>query len=527
MALTGLMAIAGAGLLGGSGLQINAGLMAAVQTFNTENISGSIQAVLTSTPESDRPALQQALSTAPDFMTGFFPDGVAVGNGTTTNVPQTVMDQASTVFPNVATFVSVYNAALGYAAEVFEFKATVAQAQNTAIEDLGFQYKNYSDVASGGVSSQFDVNMLPKLAAELPNLGTLFGTSNLSQIGSAANLAQSLIDQGFGATGGLESALAGMDLSSPDPAEIEKIRAIFKSIRGADLLDIISVTEFKPAIANEILTLDDALDARRVFSSDALAAIGDNRTFEELGRRLGNIGGNFKDAAALGTFYSSITFKSFESLNSMTNMLSAEMADSLTSQVGSGTGLFGNPKITDIIGSVSGIGYIDDIVNINQTQARLLAIDPDIAAFKNYLDTEPTITVEQITELISKFESKPGLQRTFQEADERLINCASRIVLEKQNIALAKIVLNPDGPMIQPADNAGLLSFASQLHSASIDTMGLGTAEFLEALVANDTYGQAIQASLTEGKNLSVLASAGIDPGTKMDPMDYARSLSN
>ena len=513
------MAVAGTGLLNGSGLAVNADLVTAVQTFNTNNISGSVQNVLDATPDDKLAEIRAALELAPDFMTGFLPAGVA-GDELVT-VPQSVLTQAQSLFPNLATFVSVYNAALGYAAEVFDFKGTVAQAQNTKIQDLGFQFKNYSDVASGGVTSQFNVAHLPALAAEIPNLGTLFGTMDLSRIGSAATVASNLIDQGFGATAGLENRVASIDLSNPTETDLETIHAVFASISGADLADIIEVTEFRPAQPDQIRTLMDVLDIRKVFGPTALKAIGPADTFDNLGQRLSNIGGNFKDAAALGAFYSSMTFESFDSLNSMTTMLSPEMASTLSSQVGSGTGLFGNPRIVDIIGSVSGIGYTRDIVSINQTQAQLLSTDTDIAAFKNYLDTATDITAERLSELIAAFESKPGLQRTFQQANKQLINCAERIALEKKNIQLGKIASN-----LVPADNTSLLNFAAQLHSASADAMGLGTAEFLKSLVTTDTYGQAIQASLTEGKNLSVLASAGIDPGTRLDPMDYARSLS-
>ena len=46
-------------------------------------------------------------------------------------------------------------------------------------------------------------------------------------------------------------------------------------------------------------------------------------------------------------------------------------------------------------------------------------------------------------------------------------------------------------------------------------------------LSTSDVYGQAIQASLAESKNLSRLQVFGIDPGTKMDAMAYAKQLSS
>ena len=55
--------------------------------------------------------------------------------------------------------------------------------------------------------------------------------------------------------------------------------------------------------------------------------------------------------------------------------------------------------------------------------------------------------------------------------------------------------------------------------------MNLDMGSVLEGSAKDNVYGDAVKASLIEGRNLGRLAVFGIKPGTKMDAMDYANSL--
>lgn len=522
MALTGLMTVVAANLVQNSGLEVNAGLVEQVNKFNDQNISASVQELIRSLGPNEFDPIIEILKMAPDFMTGLVPDGIQFATPIT-NVPQAILDQANTIFPDIPTFIAAYTSAVNYATEIFNFKGTVAAAQNTKFEDLGFQYKNYSDVASGGITNQFNAANVPDLAAELPNLGSLFPTSDLSKFGNISSISQSIVDQGLGYVGGFENKIKTekIDLSNLNDSDYEVLLRAFQNITGAELTEVFTVTEFKPVQPSNIRSLADVLDIKNVLSDRARAAIGQSATFDDLARKFSNVGGSFKNVNALATFYSSIRAQSYDSINSMDSLLPPSMANELKNKGGSGTGFFGNPTVIDILGTVSGIGYVDDLTSINETQAQLLSTDPDVAEFKNYLDSG-NVTVDQLREKIELFNAKPTLISLFQESERKYRNIAERLKLELANVAESKILEN-----ITPVNSSGILNFAGQLHTYSSDSMKLGTADLLDRLVTNDSSGDSIRACLSEGKNLSVLASAGINPGTQIDAMSYAKKISS
>ena len=55
--------------------------------------------------------------------------------------------------------------------------------------------------------------------------------------------------------------------------------------------------------------------------------------------------------------------------------------------------------------------------------------------------------------------------------------------------------------------------------------MSIGMGSVPEGSAKDNIYGDALKASLVEGRNLGRLSVFGIKPGTKMDAMEYANSL--
>lgn len=520
MALTGLMTVASSGLIANQGLDINPDMVEQINVFNTQNISGAVQNYLASLEEAEQSTAIEELNLAPNFITGLLPDGIELDNPTT-NVVQSLLDQANTVFPNVGNFITVYTRAVNYAIEIFNFKGTVAAAQNTTFEDLGFQYKNYSDVASGGISSQFKMEKLPNLAKEFSNLGTLFPTKDLGTFGNVQTVSQAILDQGLGYVGNFEQKIkaANIDLNNLVDSDYESLTNIMKSISGSSMTEIFTVTEFKPAKLDNIKNLSDVLNIKNVFSDSALEALDANDKFEDLGRKLSNVGGNFKDAASLGNFYSSIEHKSSDSLNSMTSLLPPEMASSLSEVGAKGTGIFGNPTVVDIIGSVSGIGYTEDLTAINQLQVQLLTADSDLVEFKTYLESG-NIDLAGLNSRITTINSKSELISKFKEGNDKFRNIADRLKLEQNNITESKVLVD-----VTAATSTEIINFSSKLHDYSNDKMKLSTADLLNNIVTSDVYGDSIRSCLAEGKNLTQLESVGIDAGTKLDAMSYAKKL--
>lgn len=538
-ALSGLLLIAGVGLLNNKGLGVSNDLKAEVEKFNTTNISGSVQSILASASEE----VIAELDRAPSFMTGFCPPGITIGGSALVkNVPQAVLDQGKSLFappaaPSslsqygivdsaVSTFTSVYSAASGYAAQTFGFQGSLAQAQGMKFDDLGFQFSNYTDVISGGVTSQFNADGVPAMAEQLTKFGTMFNTSDLARISDPLVLVKNLIDQGLGSVGGLEDMineqLINLDDEYPDDTTKALVKNILAEITGSDLDEIILVTEFNPAYPENIRTLADVLDINNLFDEEARSALGNNPSLDTFANKMSNLGGNFSNTASIGSFFSSLDLKSFPTLAGLGALLPEGLTAGLSSIMGKGTGIFGNPTVNDMTSSASGLDYTGWIKSINETQRQLLEFDEDVYALKNYLDTESVIDPGILGVLIDNILGKPGLQTTISDAEALMRKCADKLDTEKLNLTAAGI-----NPGTTASNNGGLMNFSAGLHGFGVDPMNLGLGSQITNLSQPGLEGEAMAASIVEGKNLGRLAVFGIDPGTKMDPMAYAKSLTN
>jgi len=544
-ALTGLMVIAGIGLLKNGSLGVSRDLTSIVDEFNTKNISGAVQ----SRVASESTEIIDILRYAPSFMTGLPPAGIdgytdSEGNLTVKNIPEAVRLQGKSLFTpattimtnrvkfsggtdDVGVFASVYGKASAYSAQAFSFAGSLAQSTGQKFDDLGFQFKNYTDIASGGITSQFNSAGVPALAKEIANLGTMFSTKDLSKMASAGSLVQNLINQGLGYVGNLESDVvdANIDLENLDEESNDQLLYFLHQIKGSDLDEIIEVTNFRPARLDQILSLADVLDINKLFTPAAIAAVGSGSSLSDLSNKLSNIGGNFKDTASIGQLYSSLDLRSFPNLNALGGLLPDSIGGGLGALgglIGIGSGLFGQPTLRDMTASASGVGYTDDVTAMVQTQKDLLEYDEDVFKFKDYLETEETLDPAELEILINNINQKSELQDILTANNLKMISCAQRLGIEKENLSKAGIV-----PGASAASADGLMNLSSQLHGLGVDPTGAGLGEQLSSMGTNDVYGEAVQASLIEGKNLGKLAVFGINPGTKMDPMQYANSLRN
>ena len=505
--LTGILTIAAAGLTQNQGLAVSAKLVSAVGLYNQNSLVTAIQNKLTSNNE----LLVSELRKLPNFMTGVLPNGIVITGINTNNVPTSLLTQANRLFPSVPKFIAIFQQVQSYVTNAYQFKNTVAKAQNTNFSDLGFQYQNYSDVMTGGVTSQFDVAFLPILAKELANLGTMFDTRQLTKLDDPGTLILNLIQQGLGAVGDLESRASktGIDLNNVDSFDRAELIELLSTIQGSDLQNIITVTGFKPYYLDKITNLSMVLDTENLFSTNARQAFAPQSTLAELAKRLGNVGGSFADAAALSKFYSSISFKKFEQLSGMKSMMPGSMVDNLNQNLGGGSGASGSLTMLDLLGSVSGGGYVDDLTGINQINSFMIT-DSDISQLIAQLNA-PVIDVGQIQPLIEKINTKPLLQSSIERGNQLFINISERLKLELENLVRAQIV--PE--TVQPGADS-VMNFVNSLHSIGRTSETVGARTVIENLATTDVYGEAVEAAIFEGQNLSNFAAVGIETKTKL-----------
>ena len=136
--------------------------------------------------------------------------------------------------------------------------------------------------------------------------------ADLARIADPAALIKNLMNQGLGDVGNLSTMVEEnqLDLDYPDDTEKAVLTNILEQIKGSDLDEIISVTNFEPAFPENISTLADVLDINNLFTEDALAAVGESPTLEDLSNKLSNIGGKFGSLSTVGTFLSSLVLRS-------------------------------------------------------------------------------------------------------------------------------------------------------------------------------------------------------------------------
>lgn len=541
-AFTGLMIIAGIGLLKNGSLGVSRNLNTVVSDFTNLNISGLVQSRLSSASDEAIDSLRYA----PSFITGLPPFGVdgytnSQGQLTVTNIPRAILDQGKSLFTpaptmtslrmkfnngedDVGVFASIYAKASAYTAQAFTFAGSMAQSAGQKFDDLGFQFSNYTDVCTGGISNQFNSSGVSALAKEMPNLGTMFSTTDLSRMFHPGSMVQNLIYQGLGEVGDLENKVveAGIDLNSLDDNSADMLYEILQSIQGSDLEQIIEVTHFNPAHLENIYSLADVLNINNLFSDEAIVAVGSGASLDDLSNKLSNVGGNFKDTASIGKLYSSIDLTNFPTLNSLGALLPDSISGGLASlggMLGIGSGVFGQPTMNDMTGSASGAGYVDDIQAMIDAQKDIES-NTAVAFFKDYLETTATLDPAILDTLIYDINSHPCLIEIIAANNQRMINCAERLNNEKNNLSLAGIT-----PGTTAAGADGLMTLTGQLPGLGVDPMNLGLGSQLSDMATGDVYGEAIQASLIEGQNRGRLAVFGIDSGTKMDPMEYANRL--
>jgi len=522
MGISPLSVLAGLGMNQNRGLQISPSLISATTQFKTQGISGRVQYLLDYVTSDVVLVLKQL----PSFMTGIPPSGFDDALGP--DLMGGISNQAQSYFVHdVPGFIGIFNQVTAHVARSFSYTGTVAQAQGMKFQDLGFSFNNATDVATGGISSQFIMQHLSTIAAEFPNLGTLFDIRQPSMLDNPWVLANNLIEQGLGDKGGISTFVGQSGVDAADPMFVDTVLTlglvdVFKKITHCDLEEIFSVTKFRQPVGSNIGSLADVFEINNLFTPSAQLALGSNKNLSDLANKLGNIGGNYTSFSELGALLASIEDPKLLYSDSGVELIPAELFSGMQDDLGSGSGPFGNPTVLDMLGSAGGVGYTDSINAMWDSQQLLLNTDPDVQALNAYLHSTTNLDPAALQNLVSAINTKPSLQDTLNYNNLVMVNIASRITTEKNNLVVADIDVTG---LTGVASSVDIMNFASQVQGFGADPAKLGTGALILAMATDDQYGDAIRASITEGKNLKKMAAVGIDPKTGLDPALYSNAL--
>jgi hypothetical protein len=131
----------------------------------------------------------------------------------------------------------------------------------------------------------------------------------------------------------------------------------------------------------------------------------------------------------------------------------------------------------------------DAIVAMTDTTAPYAALQTAVTDFNNYVA------------------SNSSIKSALDSASAALSKVSDHLSKEISNLSLAGLNLNS-----LPSPSAGMtqiMSFASKLHNFGTDKLQLGHFAMLDGAGTNDLTGDAIRASLLEGKNLSIMSGIG------------------
>ena len=521
--LTPILTVAAAGLLDDKGLAPSANLLSSISTCGNLAITSGSQALLTM----GNVQVKNILTTIPAFLTGM------VTANTQATVPTNIRSEFN--FDNLYNDIKrqidlvMTDGTAGLAGVIprvqtacvnsFDMHGMFTQMKEGTFDDFGITVNSYSDVLTGGVNSQFaelvgglNNSAAREMLTQLGEFGTMFDITELSRIDDPKVLCQNLINQGFYLVNELLTK-GGISVSNLAIADEKQLLAVMKTISGIELNAIISVTGFKSY--GSIGNLADVLDANRLFSPRALTAAGGS--LPALANKLVNIGGKFKSFKDLSNTYLNIKNTATPQLNGIQRLGNNSLFANASVKLSTGTGVFGNPTMFDYIGVITGEGYEDDMANLIDIQTQVIS-SVEGTALKNALEASP-VNTETINQAIPALvtSTNPQLQSTLNQGEINFNRIFNRLLKERKNSKSNSINYSES---IGSPDN--ITSFVQSLHDAWNDTRKIRYGEFIQKIITNDVYGEAVRSGLDEGYNLALLAQKNIPVYTRLDPVAYS-----
>ena len=544
--------IAAAGLVNGQGIKVSAQMTDQFAQNNSKPIVSVINNMYATSANtvSNVAGLYNSIQSLPKWVTG--------RNGNT-SVSADATASANQIMgtpgdPNsTKVFASTLGQTAGYAASTIDWHASIQQYQGKNFDDLGLQNSSYTDVASGGLTGHFAVlKQTPggtrigfqSFGSAIAGFGNSIDVSNLSDVFGPAQLVVRMRSYGLGPVGDIDNNLASLNIYTDQDVKNANSKIIRNTLnlvnRPNDVATVISILEIKIPSGIKIDNLGDLVDSNKMLPI-GIKALAPTGNMSDLNEPLGNMGGTFKDAAALGKFLGQAEVPEYPNLNGMSSPLPSSYIDNLAGSVGFGpvpggaidgytellgTGPIGNPTVKDMIGSAAGIGYTDnfrkinaahDSINNSQAGQELYSALNDIYIDdKNGGGVSPGL-VSTLNTKIAAFNTAVATDPQIKSAEQAMV--ASVFQGLRQASLLSTAGINLASP---PAITAvtGVLAMAGSLPRYGVDKQQLGFKEMFTNIADTSTvYGEAIQVALLEGRNQSRQSLSSVPDNITADPI--------
>ena len=437
----------------------------------------------------------------------------------------------------MAGFANTFTVCYGYVLSSIDTAGSIDVLQNKTYGQSGVGFSGITDLVTGGVGPN-----APLLANVVSGFGTMYDITQISVMADPYVFGQNLLNQNLGTYGNLAEKLAATGLNVNDITTIPStttttapvastvsvsttfgaltlptvgnvvvnnnvtgnnpatVEAIYNTITGTDLQSIISATGF--VVKTPIASLADFVNFSKVIEPNLLtelSAIGIN-SFADFSKYLNTRVGqqNFSSWNSLVAYLSSIQVPklNYTTTSSTTPVLSNATISTLRSSIGTGTGAFGNPIMSDLLGACAGIPYAADYEIINGNIGAF--IGTVITGLNNInnafvANIDPTPALNSLTTSVNSF-SGPA----FTACEHAYYTMLNQLTTEVSNLSKADAIF---GPVVNGASKF-LSGFGQSIGNyGGTDRTGAGTDVLIGRLITNDAAGDTIRAAIVENNN--------------------------
>lgn len=462
---------------------------------------------------------------------------------------KTISSQATAPFASgMAGFANAFITAQGYASSAFDTVASISMLQGKTYGQSGLGFTGPVDLLTGGVGGNAHI-----LGQTIATWGTMYDIKNLNLIGDTYVFGENLLKQNLGTYGNLSGQLAATGLVPPTITNIplskttatptvgnvqvqtsigsypvttvsnvittttvtgnnpNVVIAIYNTITGSNLDAILTSTQFK-SNSTQLKTLGDYLDFNKVVDPILIPQLKNMgiTTLSEFGAYLHNRIGQktFKSWADASAFLSNVQIPNITTTaNANTPILPPAVASSLLTTVGTGSGPFGNPVMTDFFGVTAGMSTANlTTINTNYSstigalQSAMFALDQ--AVYDTYLNyqanTQLPANVGMVTANVATVNAT--LASLSANTQVNVVDTAYYSMLNKMSTEVAN--LTKAGTTFGAGSSRTLLTFGQRIGSlAAVDKTGIGSDVVINALITPDANGDTIHAVVVENNN--------------------------
>jgi len=504
--------IALAGLLNGQGLTTSQSMLSVLSEFNTKSfivLINNIYAGGGNSTAGNVAGLTSSISSLPKWVTGR-DSNVAIASTVTTRA-NTILVNSVSGYKNFSTFLSQ---ASGFCSAVLPWYASLQKYEGQSFANIGLGSRTYTDMTSGGATRYFAAlknnpeglnQAIKDLAAAIRLLGTAFDFSVLNLAFSPSNFLENLRRQGLGPQVAPYLRTVYTDQTARNDQQLIEM---FQDVTDYDLTKILNVVGLQTRPGVRIESLADLFDSKKMLPQN-LQALAPSGVMTDLNSSFGQLGGNYTSGEDVATYLDSlVTTENLPQLEAQSQPLPADVVSTIEPTIGRGlgTGPLGNPRIVDFIGTVAGSNVTPNFRTINNAHAYIsgagliLAVQSALTAiYNNDKSGSPVGSLDPLNNAISNFNNSLNSSPLLSDANTAITNTLSQLSRETALCSLAGINLSSPSTI---SSSVPLMSMSRSLPTYGVDNSQLGYEEIFSNIAdQNSKYGDAVRASLQEGKN--------------------------